>query len=162
MTGNRYRRHRAINHRHGALAFTAPLPTNLHPAHFCAMASRALNARPVRHFTNVDHIAEYTIHHVNRADFQSCADAHFPPGSIVYGYFSDPNEIHAVLSDGTHDFRWRYEVYRGHWRFPVDACLKGGSMRMRHEREGMYHLGNSRLAVRQNELRFGTSDEIPF
>ncbi|BBF79893.1 hypothetical protein [Asticcacaulis excentricus] len=118
--------------------------------------------RPVRHFSNVDHIAEYTVYRVNRADFQSCADADFPPGSIVYGYYSDPNEIHAVLSDGTHDFRWRYEVYRGHWRLPVDACIKGGSMRMRHEREGMHHLGNSRLQVRQNELRFGTSDGIPF
>lgn len=118
-------------------------------------------ARPVRHFSNVDHIVEYAVHHVNRADFECCADAHFEPGSIVHGYYSDPNEIHAVTSDGSWNFRFRWEPYRSHWKHPVDRSLKGGSMRMRHEREGMHHLGNSRLAARQNELRFGI-DGIPF
>jgi|GEM_PF-4302476 len=67
-------------------------------------------------FTNVDHIRQYTVHHVNRNDWKTCADraateAAFKPGSIVYGYYSDPNEVLAILSDGTWDFRWRYEPY---------------------------------------------------
>jgi hypothetical protein len=59
-------------------------------------------------YTNCDHILDYKVYHVNRDDFQTC-DGHFPSGSIVHGYYSDPNEILAVTSDGRWHFRWRFE-----------------------------------------------------